>query len=239
MAMEFEFDFEKFIYDNKPITIKLKNNLDTLPIDFSEIKNIFKSNIEEVLNKYGNVFTIDIHRLVKGTAYKVNSKYELMALIYEDLMLIDFKQIITSRLCIIFYRLTYFDMDASKAFVGRFFTNLFGESESFKINLNRNTCGLFFTDLNNKIFKGYRIKSIKLEVPDSIYDLKIKIAKKLLSKNIKIKIVADAIDIKEEELKEIIYGNNLNFSVINNNFSRNSNYVQKLPKMINNERDWN
>lgn len=232
-------NFEEFVKDINPINIKLKNNLDYLPMDASFIKNMLKSNIEEVLNKYGNVFTIDIQRLVKGTAYKVNSKYELMALIYEDLMLIDFKQIITSRLCIIFYRLTYFDMDASKAFVGRFFTNLFGESESFKINLNRNTCGLFFTDLNNKIFKGYRIKSIKLEVPDSIYDLKIKIAKKLLSKNIKIKIVADAIDIKEEELKEIIYGNNLNFSVINNNFSRNSNYVQKLPKMINNERDWN
>ncbi|QKF59117.1 hypothetical protein [Aliarcobacter lanthieri] len=205
--MSIEYSFEEFFENIHPININLNKNLDNLNKDIFNIKNIFIFNIEQVLNNYGSIFKIDIKRLVKDTAYKVNSKNELITLINEDLMLIDFKQIITSRLCIVFYRLTYFDMDASKASIGRFFTNLFGKSESFKINLNRNTGGLFFTDLNNKIFKGYRIKDIKFEIPYSIYDLKIRIAKKLLSNNVKINIVADAVDIKEEELKNIIYGN--------------------------------
>ncbi|PRM87018.1 hypothetical protein [Aliarcobacter cryaerophilus] len=203
--MAITYDFEEFVKDMNPINIKLKKNLDYLPMDASFIKNIFKSNIEEVLNKYGNIFTIDIKRLIKDTAYKVNSKEELIDLINEDLMLIDLKQIITSRLCIIFYRLTYFDMDASKASIGRFFTNLFGKSESFKINLNRNPYGWFFTDFNNKIFKGYRIKHIKYEIPDSTFDLKIKIAKNLLRNDVKFKIVAESLEISEEELKDIIY----------------------------------
>ncbi|MCG3651006.1 hypothetical protein L5F32_01850 [Aliarcobacter butzleri] len=224
------------------IEINLYNDLDNLPKDSSQIRNIFSSNIEEILNKYGNVFTIDIQRLVKDTAYKVNNKNELINLINEDLELISFKQIITARLCIIFYRLTYFDMDASKAYIGRVFSDLFGESESFKINLNRNPNGLFFTDLNNKIFRGYKINPLfnlpTLPINNEL-DLKIKIAKKLLSNNIKLKIVAEAIDIKEEELKNFIYGNNSSALNINNNFRISSNFEQRLPTIIDGVRSWN
>ena len=119
--------------------------------------------------------------------------------------MINFKGIVTSRLCVVFYRLTYFDLDASKASIGRFFANHFEKSESFKINLNRNPNGWFFTDLNNKIFRGYKIKPLKLEIPDSTFDLKIKIAKNLLRNDVKFKIVAESLEISEEELKDIIY----------------------------------
>ncbi|MDS1314361.1 hypothetical protein [Aliarcobacter butzleri] len=230
------------IYSLPSIEINLYNDLDNLPKDTSQIKNIFSSNIRQVLDEYGSIFQIDIKRLIKDTAYKVNNKNELINLIHEDLELISFKQIITARLCIIFYRLTYFDMDASKAYIGRFFTNLFGESESFKINLNRNPNGLFFTDLNNKIFRGYKINPLfnlpTLPINNEL-DLKIKIAKKLLSNNIKLKIVAEAIDIKEEELKNFIYGNNTSSLNINNNFRISSNFEQRLPTIIDGVRSWN
>lgn len=180
---------------------------------------LFKYNIDQVLNNYGKIFKIDIEKLIKGTTYKVKDKYELINLINEDLNLIFFKRIIASRLCVVFYRLTYFDMEASKASIGRYFGDIFGKSESFKINLNRNPNGLFFTDLNNKIFRGYKIKPFEIKVPDTFFDLKIKIAKNLLSNNVKLKIVADAIDIKEEELKNIIYGDY--------SYNRNSNILNK------------
>lgn len=238
---KFGFESEFFNVDIKNITNEFKisleqnleNNLYFIIKEYNEIKNIFIRNIEQVLNNYGSVFQIDIKRLVKNTAYKVNSKDELINLINEDLNLISFKQIITSRLCIIFYRLTYFDLDASKASIGRIFTNIFGESESFKINLNRNPNGWFFTDLNNKIFRGYKINSLPTlsTLPiNNESDLKIKIAKKLLSNNIKLKIVAEAIEMKEEELKNFIYGNNSSSLNINNNFRISPNFGQQFPR---------
>ncbi len=172
---------------------------------FQNVRDIFFNNIHKVLINYGSVFQIDIQKLVKGTTYNISNKNDLVNLINEDLNLILFKGIVTSRLCVIFYRLTYFDLEASKASVGRFFANHFEKSESFKINLNRNPDGYFFTDLNNKIFRGYKIKPLTFEIPDFTFDLKIKIAKKLLRNNVKLKIVAESIEMEEEELKNIIY----------------------------------
>ena len=173
-----------------------------------KVRDIFYTNIFEILDGYGLIFNIDIQRLIKGTTYKVNTKEELKDLIYEDLNLILSKGIVTSRLCVIFYRLTYFDLEASKVSVGRFFSRDFGKSESFNINLNRNPDGWFFTDLNNKIFRGYKIKD-KFQFyrnrEEDIFDVKIKIARKLLSSGVKIKIVAESIEIEETKLKDIIY----------------------------------
>ena len=172
---------------------------------FQNVRDIFFNNTNEVLFNYGDIFQIDIEKLVKGTTYNVSNRNDLSNLLVEDLNLINFKGIVASRLCVIFYRLTYFDLDASKASIGRFFANHFEKSESFKINLNRNPNGWFFTDLNNKIFRGYKIKPLKLEIPDSTFDLKIKIAKNLLRNDVKFKIVAESLEISEEELKDIIY----------------------------------
>lgn len=172
-----------------------------------KIGDIFYTNIFEILDDYGSIFNIDIERLIKGTTYKVNTKEELKDLIYEDLNLILSKGIVTSRLCVIFYRLTYFDLNASKVSIGRFFSRDFGKSESFNINLNRNPDGWFFTDLNNKIFRGYKIKDEPTyrNIEEDIFDAKIKIARKLLSSGVKIKIVAESIEMEEVALKNIIY----------------------------------
>lgn len=175
---------------------------------FQNVRDIFFNNTNEVLFKYGDIFQIDIEKLVKGTTYNVSNKNDLSNLLVEDLNLINFKGIITSRLCVVFYRLTYFDLEASKASIGRFFANHFEKSESFKINLNRNPDGYFFTDLNNKIFRGYKIKYKSLFYKtreEDIFDAKIKIARRLLSSGVKIKIVAESIEMEEEELKDVIY----------------------------------
>lgn len=102
-------------------------NLDIKRINEWYIYKILLNNIEEVLDKYGNIFSIDVNKLVKGTTYKVNNKEELKDLLYEDLQLVKSNQIITSRLAVVFYRLTYFDFDISKVFIGKYFSNYFGE----------------------------------------------------------------------------------------------------------------
>jgi hypothetical protein len=192
--------------ENYSYEINLITNLTFFNMTNEEVRNIYRNNMEEILNKYGNIFNINIEELIKGTTYKANNKNDLLNLIYEDLNLILFKQIITSRLCIVFYRLTYFDLDASKPYIGRLFSSHFGKSESFKINLNRNSNGLYFTDLDDKIFRGYKMKPIILKLPNNEFDLKIKIAKKLLKNKVKIEIVAEALNIPIKELSDIIYG---------------------------------
>ncbi|WP_418185460.1 hypothetical protein ACNSOS_00170 [Aliarcobacter vitoriensis] len=185
---------------------EIKININSwFPGIFQNVRNIFFNNANEVLFNYGDIFQIDIEKLVKGTTYNVSNRNDLSNLLIEDLNLINFKGIVTSRLCVIFYRLTYFDLNASKASIGRFFANHFEKSKSFKMNLNGNPNGWFFTELNNKIFRGYKIKPLKLEIPDSTFDLKIKIAKNLLRNDVKLKIVAESLEISEEELKDVIY----------------------------------
>ncbi len=178
------------------LNIKHISNSEIFNLDY--IFKVFKNNIKEVLFNYGNIFNLDIEKLTKGTTYKVNTKKHLWDLINEDFNLISFKQIVTSRLCIIFYRLTYFDLEASKVYIGRFFANYFEKSESFKINLNRNPNGWFFTDLNNKIFRGYVIKVKKIEQNYDEFDIKINIAKQLLSNGVSKKIVSKSLEISEE-----------------------------------------
>lgn len=185
---------------------------------FQNVRDIFFNNINEVLFNYGDIFQIDIEQLVKGTTYNVNNRNDLSNLLVEDLNLINFKGIVTSRLCVIFYRLTYFDLDASKASIGRFFANHFEKSESFKINLNRNPNGWFFTDLNNKIFRGYRIKPLVYNKPDSNLELKIRFAKKLLSKKVNKNIVAESLELTIEEIDYYVYSiqnNKINDEVYN------------------------
>lgn len=216
----------KSMYNNKEEVEKEKGEINiNLNINLTykttlELKNIFLNNIKEVLFNYGDIFQIDIEKLVKGTTYNVSDKNNLSNLLLEDLNLINFKGIITSRLCVVFYRLTYFDLEASKASIGRFFASYFEKSESFKINLNRNPNGYFFTDLNNKIFRGYKIKPLKLEIPDSTFDLKIKIAKKLLKKKVKIEIVAEVLELSIDELNDKIYGTEENIKVSNQEWNK-------------------
>ena len=231
------YDFESMKEDAQEI---IKNeyilDLNTNTMHFGNVvkENLYyniSKNINQLLNGYGNIFDIDIKKLTKGTTYTISNKFELMNLIKEDLDLILSHSILTSRLVIVFYRLTYFDLDATKVSIGRYFSNYFGKSESFNINLNRNPNGYFFTDLNNKIFRGYRIKPLVYNKPDSNLELKIRFAKKLLSKKVNKNIVAESLELTIEEIDYYVYSiqnNKINDEVYNSSIRTMTSEYKKI-----------
>ena len=117
---------------------------------------------------------------------------------------IKYKNIFTSRLAVIYYRLIFFDLNATSATIGRFFNDFFNiQSSPFKFNLRILPNKYYFPSLHNKSFRGYKLELPKQ--PDTEYQLKIEIAKKLLSNNVSIKIVSKSLEIPEEKLKNDIY----------------------------------
>lgn len=165
--------------------------------------NILK-NITSIFRDYCKIFDLDIELLTKETTYRVNTKEELKQLILEDYQLLKYKNIFTSRLAVIYYRLMFFDLNATSATIGRFFNDFFNiQSSPFKFNLRIPPNKYYFPSLHNKSFRGYKLEMPKQ--PDTEYQLKIEIAKKLLSNNVSIKIVSKSLEIPEEKLKNDIY----------------------------------
>lgn len=174
--------------------------------------------INKILFKYGNIFEIDIKSLVKGTTYlKDYTKFDsydetriiLYDLILEDIFMLRYKKILTSRLSIVIYRLFFFNLSASTVAIGRFFHDALDiESKSYIFNnLNNNHDGYYFPTLSSMQFKGYKLVQRLFNRP-LLYSDKINIAKKLLKSKVKIKIVSEALSIPEGELNEVIYGDN-------------------------------
>lgn len=168
--------------------------------------------LEFFFNRYMKIFDIDLETLTKKTTYSTKNKNNLIQLINEDLSLLKMKKILTSRLSIVLYRLFFFDLNAEKTAIGRYFKhelNVKSESYSFK-SLNNNCEGFVFRDLHKKPFRGYKIPplpqlEIKIEPKPHLFDEKINIARRLLKLKVKMKIVAEALEIEEKELNEIIY----------------------------------
>jgi len=163
--------------------------------------------VEKYFFMYGNNFEINLNLLTKKTTYPDNVN-ELKSFIHEDLKLLEFKNILTSRLAIIVYRLIYFDFKTHVTSIGRLFVDRLGvKSKSFKFTTLNNSLNFNFTDLSNRQFRGYKIIGNPFfSHPLNFHDEKIKIAKKLLRSKVKMKIVSDALDISEEELNDAIYG---------------------------------
>lgn len=154
-------------------------------------------------------FNIDIEKLINETNYNATKIKELRNLINEDVRLLNFKNILTSRLAIVLYRLYFFDLDTKATSIGYFFKEHLGvKSESFKFVNLHNNLGLYFSNLVNKSFRGYKIPLATNKIPDSLFVEKIKIAKNLLKLKVKMKIVSEALDIDEDELNKIIYEDN-------------------------------
>jgi hypothetical protein len=188
-----------------------KVNLDYSDFEYFNINSFISENdssilknITSIFRDYCNFFDFNIDLLTKETTYRVETKEELKQLILEDYQLLKYKHILTSRLAVIYYRLIFFDLNASSATIGRFFNDLFNtKSSPFKFNLRIPPHKYYFPSLHNKSFRGYKLVIPKQ--PDSEYQLKIEIAKKLLSNNVSIKIVSKSLEITEEELKNDIY----------------------------------
>lgn len=204
---------------------------------YSNIEDIIKALIEKKFHlvltdintyffKYTEVFNLNFELLIKGTTYEtisINKEgnfdvKKLLYLIKEDINLIKFKSILTSRLSIILYRLFFFDLNAKKIEIGKYFCeklNVKSRSYSFK-SLNNNCEGFYFTDLINKPFKGYLISVKTFDLTErndifspltpNFYNEKITIAKKLLRAKVKISTISNALDIDENILEEQIYG---------------------------------
>ncbi|WP_375722907.1 hypothetical protein LXN10_10090 [Arcobacter sp. KX21116] len=193
--------------------------------------------LKKVLFVYGDTFDIDISLLVKETTYLIDNKRDLMELIYEDVDMFKYKNIFTSRLSIIVYRLFFFDLNAKATGIGNFYheaLNIKSKSFSFK-NLNNNCDGFYFTNLVNKPFRGYEIppvKSVPVKAKPIFFEEKIKIAKRLLKENVKIKIVSNALEIEESELDKIIYGEGNIFPNMQINHSNSVDSVSDTKKNI-------
>ncbi|WP_373002008.1 hypothetical protein [Sulfurimonas sp.] len=189
-----------------------------------QLKNVdnIGRHIRKIFFRYGAKFTINIELLIKETSYnKTDSMKKLHDIIEEDLDLLKFKKILTSRLSIILYRLFFFDLDAKATSIGYYYKEKLGvQSKSYKFNnLNNNTAGFYFKNLVNKPFRGYEIPIVKLQpmrYHDMLYKEKIKIAKKLLHNKVKIKVVSNALEMTEEDLRDIIYSQNNTFSTLYN-----------------------
>jgi hypothetical protein len=172
--------------------------------------------IKKMLFIYGDVFEINIKLLIKETSYLADNKKELINLLYEDLNMLEYKHILTSRLSIITYRLLFFDLEAKSTAIGNFYRKELNiKSKSYKFNnLNNNHDSFYFTDLVNKTFRGYQLlkieerPKIKIRIPD-FFDEKIKIAKNLLRNKVKIEVVSDSIGIPIDTLEEIIYNSKI------------------------------
>lgn len=199
---------EEFFETNNSLTIVNLNYTDFEYFDINSFigendSNILK-NITSIFRDYCKIFDLDIELLVKETTYEAKTKEELKQLILEDYQLLKYKHIFTSRLAIVYYRLMFFDLNATSATIGRFFNNFFKiQSSPFKFNLRIPPNKYYFPSLHNKSFRGYKLELPKQ--PDNEYQLKIKIAKKLLSNNVSIKIVSKSLEIPEEKLKHDIY----------------------------------
>mgnify|MGYP006982689540 CR=1 FL=1 len=101
----------------------------------------------------------------------------------------------------------------------RCFNDFFNiQSSPFKFNLRIPPNKYYFPSLHNKSFRGYKLELPKQ--PDTEYQLKIEIAKKLLSNNVSIKIVSKSLEIPEMKLKNDIY------SLNKEDVSRNKSYYK-------------
>lgn len=201
-------NIENFFKPNNSLTIVNLNYSDFEYFDINSFigendSNILK-NITSIFRDYCKIFDLNIELLTKETTYRVNTKEELKQLILEDYQLLKYKHIFTSRLAIVYYRLMFFDLNATSATIGRFFNDFFNiQSSPFKFNLRIPPNKYYFPSLHNKSFRGYKLELPKQ--PDTEYQLKIEIAKKLLSNNVSIKIVSKSLEIPEEKLKHDIY----------------------------------
>lgn len=167
--------------------------------------------LKKVIYIYGNEFEIDLELLTKETTYKNFTDIDsLVELLDEDFNLFRYKHILTSRLSIIIYRLCFFDLHAKKVGIGKYFSEALNvQSKPYKFNkLNNNHDGFFFTDLESKQCRGYKIPREIIRLNTSLEIEKINIAKRFLKSNVKMKIVAQALELDIDYLKEKIYKEN-------------------------------
>ena len=135
--------------------------IEILPI----IKIIENKQLDTIINfiiYYTNqksYIPIDINILLEDTSYKDNI-YELFDLIEADIYLLSNYEILTSRLAMVIYRLSFLDLKANKTKIGLFFKDKL-RVQSKTINLKSSNIEFINQDLNEKSFNFECISNIQ------------------------------------------------------------------------------
>jgi len=157
--------------------------------NFSVIKNFIFFHLSE--KPYLN---IDLDLLLYDTSYHEN-KFPLQELINADIYLFQTHSILTSRLAIVIYRLSFLNLSANKTQIGLFFKKELNV-KSTTINLNNLNIEFINEDLSTKSFRGYNLRSpIQTELTT-----RVEIARKLLKAGVDIKIITKATKLTQSKI---------------------------------------
>ncbi|MDD3344174.1 MAG: hypothetical protein PHR87_11450 [Sulfurospirillaceae bacterium] len=162
-------------------------------LEFLPIVKIIQSNNFNVIREFisfrltaSSYLNASLDLLLHDTSYHEN-KFVLDDLIDADIYLLRTHRILTSRLAIVIYRLSFFDLSANKTQIGLFFKKELNV-KSTTINLNNLNIEFINEDLSTKSFRGYDLRSpVQTE-----YTIRVEIAKKLLKAGVDIKIITKA-----------------------------------------------
>lgn len=162
-------------------------------LEFLPIVKIIQSNNFNVIREFisfrlapSSYLNANLDLLLHDTSYHEN-KFVFDDLIDDDIYLLRTHRILTSRLAIVIYRLSFFNLSANKTQIGLFLKKELNV-KSTTINLNNLNIEFINEDLSTKSFRGYNLKSpIQTE-----YTIRVEIAKKLLKAGVDIKIITKA-----------------------------------------------
>jgi len=170
-------------------------------LEFLPIVKIIQSNNFNVIREFisfrlnaGSYLNVSLDLLLHNTSYLEN-KFALNDLIDADIYLLRTHRILTSRLAIVIYRLSFFNLSANKTQIGLFFKKELNV-KSTTINLNNLNIEFINEDLSTKSFRGYNLRSpIQTE-----YTIRTEIAKKLLKAGVDMKIITKATKITQSKI---------------------------------------
>ncbi len=159
---------------------------------FDAITNFLDFHLNNYPQEYRPLNFMEL--LLKDTSY-LKSIYDLKDLILGDVYLFSTYTILTSRLAIILYRLSFYDFQANKTKIGLFFRDTL-QVKSKTINLNNLKIEFINQDLNEKSFRGYILN----EQSNKEEKIAVKIAKNLLKSKVNINTISSATKLSIEQI---------------------------------------
>lgn len=153
----------------------------------------------DYLFNYLKIFPL--HPIINNTAYQ-DDNFHANNLIFQDILLLKNEEILTSRLAIVLYRLSFLNLQENKTRIGIYFRDKL-KRQSKTLNLqtfNIENLENQYPDLSKKSFRGYELK-IK---PKTEKEVRIEIAKNLLKYKVDGSIIAKATKLSVEEILTFI-----------------------------------
>lgn len=139
--------------------------------------------------------------IINNTAYQ-RDNLNTNKLIYQDIVLLKNEEILTSRLAIVLYRLSFLNLKENQTKIGIYFRDKLNR-QSKTLNLqtfNIDNVETQYPELSKKSFRGYELK-IK---PKTEKEVRIEIAKSLLKYKVDTNIIVKATKLSAEEILTFI-----------------------------------